>query len=94
MKISYAITVCNELDEIIKLLNFLLKHRRKQDEIVVLFDKGNGQKEKMSHDQFSVTDLGKEEPEQEAPAPNIITLAEEDGIKATRDLLIKIGQSI
>ena len=42
MKISYAITVCNELDEIVKLLNFLLKHRRKQDEIVVLFDKGNG----------------------------------------------------
>jgi|TARA_R100000030_G_scaffold77075_1_gene59996 hypothetical protein len=42
MKISYAITVCNEIDEITKLLNFLLKHRRKEDEIVVLFDKGNG----------------------------------------------------
>ena len=42
MKISYAITVCNELEEITKLLDFLFKHRRKEDEIVVLFDKGNG----------------------------------------------------
>jgi len=42
MKLSYAITVCNELDEITKLLNFLLKHRRKKDEIVILFDKKNG----------------------------------------------------
>lgn len=49
MKISYAITVCNELDEIVKLLNFLLKHRRKQDEIVVLFDKGNGTAEVWNH---------------------------------------------
>ena len=51
----------------------------------VLFDKGDGDKEKISHDQFSVTDFGKEEPEQEAPAPNIITLAEEDGIKDAED---------
>jgi len=42
MKISYAITVCNELDEVTKLLNTLLKFRRKEDEIVILFDKGNG----------------------------------------------------
>ena len=42
MKISYAITVCNELDEITNLLNLLLKRRRKGDEIVVLFDKGKG----------------------------------------------------
>ena len=42
MKISYAITVCNEIEEVTRLLNFLLKHRRKQDEIVILFDKGNG----------------------------------------------------
>jgi len=45
MKISYAITVCNELNEITKLLNFLLKYRRKEDEIVVLFDKKNGSPE-------------------------------------------------
>ena len=42
MKISYAITVCNELKEITHLLNFLLKHKRKEDEIVILFDKKNG----------------------------------------------------
>ena len=42
MKISYAITVCNELGEITNLLNLLLKRRRKTDEIVVLFDKKGG----------------------------------------------------
>ena len=42
MKISYAITVCNELEEITNLLNLLLKRRRKTDEIVVLFDKKGG----------------------------------------------------
>ena len=42
MKISYAITVCNELKEITILLNFLLDNRRPEDEIVVLFDKGKG----------------------------------------------------
>ena len=38
MKISYAITVCNELDEITKLLNFLQTHIRKEDEIVIQYD--------------------------------------------------------
>ena len=42
MKVSYAITVCNELDEITKLLNFLLKYKDENDEIVILFDKKNG----------------------------------------------------
>jgi|TARA_R100000455_G_C6269295_1_gene124892 hypothetical protein len=42
MKISYAITVCNELEEVTRLLNFLLEKRRKKDEIVILFDKANG----------------------------------------------------
>ena len=42
MKISYAITVCNELDEVTKLLNHLFKYKREEDEIVILFDKGNG----------------------------------------------------
>ena len=45
MKISYAITVCNELKEITKLLNLLLNKKRKEDEIVVLFDKKNGSPE-------------------------------------------------
>jgi glycosyltransferase involved in cell wall biosynthesis len=42
MKISYAITVCNEIDEITRLLNLLIDKKRKQDEIVILFDKKNG----------------------------------------------------
>ncbi len=39
MKISYAITVCNELEEISRLLNFLHQHKRSEDEICVLLDK-------------------------------------------------------
>ncbi len=45
MKISYAITVCNELQEIQRLINFLVKNKRTEDEIVVLFDSTNGTKE-------------------------------------------------
>ena len=44
MKISYAITVCNEFVEIQKLIPFLLKHKRHEDEIVVLYDSKNGDK--------------------------------------------------
>jgi hypothetical protein len=44
MKISYAITVCNELVEIQRLLPFLIKNKRKQDEIVVFYDSNNGSK--------------------------------------------------
>jgi hypothetical protein len=45
MRISYAITVCTEFLEIQRLVNFLLKHKRAQDDIVVLFDEANGDKE-------------------------------------------------
>jgi len=45
MKISYAITVCNEFVEIQRLLNFLIEHKNNDDEIVVLFDSKNGDKE-------------------------------------------------
>lgn len=38
MKISYAITVCNELEEIQRLLDFLLSGKRDHDEIVILLD--------------------------------------------------------
>jgi hypothetical protein len=38
MKISYAITVCNEFVEIQRLITFLLKNKRSEDEIVVLVD--------------------------------------------------------
>ena len=44
MKISYAITVCNEFIEIQRLINFLLKNKRPEDEIVVLYDSKNGNK--------------------------------------------------
>jgi len=39
MKISYGITVCDEIMEIQRLVNFLLEHKRLEDEIVILFDK-------------------------------------------------------
>jgi len=39
MKISYAITVCNELEEINRLISFLHQHKRSEDEICVLLDR-------------------------------------------------------
>lgn len=45
MKISYAITVCNEFNEIKTLMEFLLKHKRSVDEIVILLDKPKASKE-------------------------------------------------
>ena len=44
MKISYAITVCNEEIEIQQLVTFLLKHKELQDEIVITYDSNNGSK--------------------------------------------------
>lgn len=40
--ISYAITVCNELEEITELIPYLLERKKEQDEIVVLYDEQNG----------------------------------------------------
>jgi hypothetical protein len=45
MRISYAITVCNEFIEIQRLVHFLLKHKRMQDNIVILYDEANGDPE-------------------------------------------------
>lgn len=45
MKLSYAITVCNELEEIQRLIPYLLKHKSEEDEIVILYDGENGSKE-------------------------------------------------
>ena len=42
MKISYAVTVCNEFLEIQRLLQKLLTLKKPQDEIVVLWDSKNG----------------------------------------------------
>jgi hypothetical protein len=44
MKISYAVTVCNELVEIQRLLPFLIKNKRQEDEIVIFYDSNNGTK--------------------------------------------------
>lgn len=49
MKISYAITVCNEFIEIQKLLQLLLKNKRVQDEIVILYDSKNGDSEILNY---------------------------------------------
>lgn len=45
MKITYAITVCNEFLEIQRLVTFLLKQKRQQDNIVILFDETTGDPE-------------------------------------------------
>jgi len=42
MKITYAITVCNEFVEIQRLVSFLLQHKRHTDNIVILYDEANG----------------------------------------------------
>lgn len=47
--ISYAITVHNEIDELIKLLNFLQLHIRKEDEIVIQYDETSVTKEVMEY---------------------------------------------
>ena len=41
MKISYAITVHNELEELTKLLDFLNNKIREEDEIVIQYDEGS-----------------------------------------------------
>ena len=45
MKITYAITVCNEQFEIIRLVEMILDNKRPQDDIVVLYDQTNGNSE-------------------------------------------------
>lgn len=42
VKVSFAITVCNEVNEIKRLLPFLIDNVRHSDEIVILFDEKNG----------------------------------------------------
>lgn len=49
IKLSYGITVCNELEEVKRLVNFLLSHKRKEDEIVILFDQSGGTQEVLNY---------------------------------------------
>lgn len=54
MKISYAIPVCYEHEELRKLLTLLTQNKRREDEIVVQFDMGNTTPEvyKVVYDEF------------------------------------------
>ena len=45
MTISYAVPVCDELEEIQKLLDFLPPHIRPSDQIVIMIDDENGSEE-------------------------------------------------
>lgn len=45
VKISYAITVCNEINELQELVSLVEKNKQPDDEIVILFDSDNGTKE-------------------------------------------------
>lgn len=56
MKISYAVTVKDEISEIKRLVEFLIKHKRKQDEIVILFDEKNGTDEVFDYIESQVHD--------------------------------------
>ena len=49
MKISYAITVCNELEELKRLVDSLISNKRKEDEIVILFDQSKGTQEVITY---------------------------------------------
>jgi glycosyltransferase involved in cell wall biosynthesis len=49
MKVSYAITVCDELEEIKRLVEFLISNKHKEDEIVILFDQSKGTQEVITY---------------------------------------------
>ncbi len=56
IKISYGITVCNEAEELDRLLKFLLSHKDPDDEVIVLSDKEN-----TTQEVYKIIDLYKEE---------------------------------
>ncbi len=49
MKVSYAITVCDELEEVKRLVDFLTANKHKEDEIVILFDQVKGTQEVITY---------------------------------------------
>ncbi len=55
MKFSFAIPVCNEINELQALVNNILDHKQEQDEIIILFDQDNGTKEVEDYLQILVT---------------------------------------
>ena len=46
MKISYTILTHNETDSLLKLIEFLVKHKDEEDEIVILDDYSDNEKTK------------------------------------------------
>ena len=55
MKISYAITVCNEYDETLRLINQLLNYKGENSEIVVLLDTPKAQPELIEYLELQVS---------------------------------------
>lgn len=49
ISISYAVTVCNEYQEIKRLISFLKEHKKKQDEIVIQYDSSSVTDEVMEY---------------------------------------------
>lgn len=49
MRLSFAITVCNEFIEIQRLVNVILNYKRPNDEIVIIYDAVNGSEEVRSY---------------------------------------------
>ena len=45
MKFSFAIPVCNELNELQTLVNNILDNKQEQDEMIIMFDQDNGTKQ-------------------------------------------------
>ena len=49
MKVSYAITVCDELEELKRLVDLLARNKHEEDEIVILFDQVKGTQEVITY---------------------------------------------
>jgi hypothetical protein len=49
MKVSYAVTVCDELEEVKRLVDLLISKKHKEDEIVILFDQVKGTQEVLTY---------------------------------------------
>jgi hypothetical protein len=49
MRLSFAITVCNEFIEIQRLVNVILNYKRPNDEIIIIYDAVNGSEEVRSY---------------------------------------------
>ena len=46
MRLSYSILTHNETDSLLKLINFIMEHKDEEDEIVILDDYSDNEKNK------------------------------------------------